>query len=99
MAVTFSLGMWQLGRGAEKMALQAAKTEKSNQTLLDDRSLSESMDPVAQQGMMYRRIALKGQWLQDKTVYLDNRQMNGRPGFYVFTPLGPSCAGDTHRTS
>ncbi len=93
MAVTFSLGMWQLGRGAEKMARQAAKTEKSNQTLLDDRSLSESMDPVTLQSLMYRRIALKGQWLQDKTVYLDNRQMNGRSGFYVLTPMRLSSTG------
>jgi surfeit locus 1 family protein len=93
MTVTFSLGMWQVGRGAEKMALQAAKTEKLNQPLLDDRSLSESMDPAALQGLMYRRVVFKGQWLQDKTVYLDNRQMNGRSGFYVLTPMRLSSTG------
>jgi len=28
-----------------------------------------------------------GRWSAAHTVYLDNRQMNGRPGFYVLTPL------------
>ena len=29
----------------------------------------------------------QGVWLDALTVYLDNRQMGGRPGFYVVTPL------------
>ena len=35
----------------------------------------------------HRSIDLDGRWLPAFTVYLDNRQMNGRPGFYVVTPL------------
>ena len=30
---------------------------------------------------------LRGTWLPQYTVYLDNRQMRGQPGFYVVTPL------------
>jgi surfeit locus 1 family protein len=30
---------------------------------------------------------LEGQWMPAHTVYLDNRQMHGKPGFYVVTPL------------
>jgi surfeit locus 1 family protein len=30
---------------------------------------------------------LEGQWLPQHTVYLDNRPMNGRAGFWVITPL------------
>jgi surfeit locus 1 family protein len=30
---------------------------------------------------------LTGHWLPQHTVYLDNRQMEGKPGFYVLTPL------------
>ena len=36
---------------------------------------------------MYRPVVLRGTWLAQHTVFLDNRQMNGKPGFYVVTPL------------
>jgi surfeit locus 1 family protein len=32
-------------------------------------------------------MTLKGEWLPAHTVYLDNRQMNAKPGFFVLTPL------------
>jgi surfeit locus 1 family protein len=32
-------------------------------------------------------MVVKGRWLPNDTVYLDNRQMNAKPGFYVLTPL------------
>jgi surfeit locus 1 family protein len=32
-------------------------------------------------------VVLRGQWLPERTVFLDNRQMNAVPGFYVVTPL------------
>jgi surfeit locus 1 family protein len=87
MAVTFSLGMWQLGRGAEKLALQAAKEQRMSMTVLDGRSLQAPMSQAQLQSLMYRAMSLKGQWLKQHTVYLDNRQMNGHAGFYVVTPM------------
>jgi surfeit locus 1 family protein len=30
---------------------------------------------------------LEGRWLAAHSIYLDNRQMNARPGFFVVTPL------------
>ncbi|HEY0822953.1 MAG TPA: SURF1 family protein, partial [Ramlibacter sp.] len=35
----------------------------------------------------HRRVRLAGRWRADHTVFLDNRQMAGRQGFYVVTPL------------
>lgn len=32
-------------------------------------------------------VTLHGRWLGEHTVYLDNRPMGGRTGFYVITPL------------
>ena len=87
-ALTFSLGMWQLGRAAEKTALQNAKQQQSDQVVLDGRSLGTSLDEAQQRtALIYRRMALKGQWLPEHTVFLDNRQMNGKPGFFALTPL------------
>lgn len=86
-AVTFSLGMWQLGRGAEKLALHAIQHDRSAMTALDGRMLTPHMDHVALTGVWHRKMVLKGQWLPEHTVYLDNRQMQGRSGFFVMTPM------------
>ena len=43
---------------------------------------------MAQPGeVMHRPVRLRGLWLAPQTVYLDNRQMHGVPGFYVVTPF------------
>lgn len=39
------------------------------------------------EALLHRAVTLQGRWLPEHTVYLDNRQMQGRPGFYVVTPL------------
>lgn len=43
-------------------------------------------------------VALRGRWLSQHTVFLDNRPMGGQPGFFVVTPLRLSdsaCLGGT----
>jgi surfeit locus 1 family protein len=87
-SLTFSLGMWQLGRAAEKTALQNAKQQQSEQVVLDGRSLGTAQDDEKQRTpLIHRRMSLKGQWLPEHTVFLENRQMNGKPGFFALTPL------------
>lgn len=87
-AVTFSLGLWQLERAAEKTALQDARTRQSAMAVLDQRSLGIDLNAQAQRaGLMHRRMVLTGRWLAEHTVYLENRQMNGKPGFFVLTPF------------
>ena len=86
--ITFSLGLWQMGRAAEKTALQNAKQHQSDQVVLDGRSLGTGEEEASQrQGLIHRRMALKGHWLPEHTVFLDNRQMNAKPGFFALTPL------------
>lgn len=82
--VTLSLGRWQLSRAAEKEGLQASVEERGRQTELDGASLSANM-PVDL--LIHRRISARGRWLAEKTIFLDNRQMNGKIGFLVMTPL------------
>lgn len=87
-AVTFSLGLWQLGRAAEKTALQDARTQQSAMAALDGRSLGSTPgDTASRAALIHRRMVLTGRWLPQHTVYLENRQMNGKPGFFVLTPL------------
>jgi len=82
--VTLSLGRWQLSRAAEKAGQQASVEERGHQTELDGSALADSM-PVDL--LMHRRINARGRWLAEKTIFLDNRQMDGKTGFIVVTPL------------
>jgi surfeit locus 1 family protein len=83
-SITLALGRWQLGRAAEKVALQAAVLQQRDLPVLEGRTLAATGDL---QAIVHRRVVLRGRWLPDHTVFLDNRQMNGRPGFFVLTPL------------
>lgn len=95
MAVTARLGVWQLDRAAQKESLQQALDERATLPEIAPPALAHSESDASAQH--YRRIRLRGEWVAAATVFLDNRQMNGRPGFYVVTPLklSGSAAGDT----
>lgn len=83
-SVTMRLGFWQLSRAAEKQALQNAIDERAAQPALDNASLAGASTAAE---WTYLPVSLHGRWLDRYTVYLDNRQMDGKPGFFVFTPL------------
>lgn len=82
--VTASLGRWQLSRAAQKEAMQAAMDAQGSKMPLDTRALLAAPDASV---LIYQHARLKGQWVQGSTVFLDNRQMGGRVGFFAVTPL------------
>jgi cytochrome oxidase assembly protein ShyY1 len=82
--VTLSLARWQLSRAAQKEALHAAIETQGRAAPLDSRSLAGVPDLAP---LVHRPVRLRGTWAAEHTVYLDNRQMHARPGFYVVTPL------------
>ena len=91
MGVAASLGRWQLSRAAEKEVLQHLLDERARLPAIDAASLlaprasaDAGADPAA---VLHRAVVLEGHWVPEHTVYLDNRQMQGRPGFFVLTPL------------
>ena len=80
------LGGWQLERAMQKTALQNVIESRSSEPALEGAAvLATNAEAAAAQH--HRRLRIGGQWLPAHTVYLDNRQMGGRPGFYVITPL------------
>jgi surfeit locus 1 family protein len=81
---TFSLGQWQLRRAAQKEALQAAISGKNTLPALDNRALAATKNIAAE---LHRPAVVTGTWQAARTVFLDNRPMNGKPGFWVVTPL------------
>lgn len=84
MLLTLALGRWQLGRAAQKEALQADMQARASSPALQGGELLALPDPLA---AVYRPVRLSGQWLAGQTVFLDNRPMAGRVGFYVLTPF------------
>ena len=83
-ALTVRLGFWQLSRAAQKEERQAAIVVQMQAGVLNTSAL---LDDPTNFGLMHQRVRLQGQWLPQHTVYLDNRPMNGRAGFWVITPL------------
>ena len=82
--LTFSLGQWQLRRAAQKETLQAVVERQKLVPALDNRALSATKNIA---DVMHRQALLQGVWQDAHTVYLDNRPMSGKSGFWVVTPL------------
>lgn len=84
MAATASLGRWQLQRADQKLALQAEMDTRAELPVWTETDLLQAQAPRA---AWHRRVRLQGEWVPQASVFLDNRQMDGRPGFFLLTPL------------
>ena len=82
---TARLGVWQLDRAGQKALLQAALERQRTLPALDQAGLPATADEAA--AHEHRAVTLAGHWLAGHTVFLENRQLDGRPGFHVLTPL------------
>ena len=78
-ALTARLGFWQLDRAAQKLSSQASLDAQAKRPALGNAELAGAT--------VYRRVSLRGSWLPEHTIWLDNRPMDGRAGFFVVTPL------------
>lgn len=76
-----SLGAWQLIRADEKRVLQAQRDAATAGAPVE---LEPGADPGALDG---RRVRVRGRYLAEHTVFLDNRTLRGVAGFHVATPI------------
>jgi surfeit locus 1 family protein len=81
---TLALGRWQLSRAAQKEAIQSSIDQRAALSPLTGAALAGLMNPVSE---LHRGVILRGLWLPEHTVFLDNRPMNGKAGLFVVTPL------------
>ncbi|HQR76844.1 MAG TPA: SURF1 family protein [Burkholderiaceae bacterium] len=79
-----ALGSWQTRRGDEKAALQAQLDAAEAMTPVTVNSRAEFAQVTAQ---LPRRVRMQGQFLPERTVFIDNRSLNGVAGFQVVAPL------------
>jgi surfeit locus 1 family protein len=81
-ALALALGVWQLGRAAEKREAQSQLVELSAQPPIH--VSGAEMPPAA---IEMRRVEARGAFESRYTVFIDNRSHRGVPGYHVITPL------------
>ncbi len=83
-AVAYAAGQWQSGRAQEKDIV-----ESRHAALLDAPALAlpRSVAAGGLEALDGRRILVQGEFLNDKTVFLDNQVQNRIAGYHVLTPL------------
>jgi surfeit locus 1 family protein len=90
-AITLKLGFWQQSRALEKLALQSSIQAQATLPSLDAAALiqaiSTSQQDTTNSSVLHRTASLTGRWLSQHTLFLDNRQMDGKPGLFVLTPF------------
>lgn len=85
-ALTVSLGRWQLDRAAQKDAV--ARIHASDAPALRIDAASRDVVPAAG-----ARVLVRGAFLPATTVLLDNRTRQGVAGFHVLTAFQPEAGG------
>jgi surfeit locus 1 family protein len=91
-AATTSLGFWQLRRADQKIAIHETMMARQDLPPLGNGALPCDAHDWLQAEQ--RHVALRGAWLAQHTIFLDNRSMDGRAGFLVLTPLKLALDGD-----
>ncbi|MEN3291194.1 MAG: surfeit locus 1 family protein [Burkholderiales bacterium] len=84
-ALGVALGQWQTRRAAEKEQIETKLSERQSAP-----PLAIGVQPRAARDvdeLEYRRVVVRGEFVRDRPIYLDNRPYQGVPGFYVLTPL------------
>jgi surfeit locus 1 family protein len=82
-AGTTALGFWQLRRAAGKEVLQHEVEEAAR--AVPSKPDADALSHV--DALIHKHVALRGRWLSERVVYLDNRPQAGRAGLYVLMPL------------
>ncbi|MBM3336297.1 MAG: SURF1 family protein [Betaproteobacteria bacterium] len=80
--IGIALGNWQTRRAEEKIAMAEAINARSQLDPLPVAALPEDTVPDE-----FRLVTVNGSFVTDWPVYLDNRPLNGRAGFYLLMPL------------
>lgn len=81
-AIGVVLGHWQARRALEKEAIEAKLVTRASAP-----PIRLGASPLSADDLEYRKVMVKGEFVSEWTIYLDNRPYKGSAGFYVLTPL------------
>ena len=85
--VVTSLGFWQLDRAEEKRHFQQVFEQRQAQGVVAIETLVTDAD------LRYQPVSLRGEFLNHKTLFLDNRIYQRRFGYEIITPFRLSANG------
>lgn len=88
-AIGISLGNWQSRRAEYKLGLQQQIVERGREAPLQADAV-----PLGTQPEEFRRMVADGQFISDWPMYLENRPLEGRAGFYLLMPFRLASNGD-----
>jgi surfeit locus 1 family protein len=77
-----ALGNWQQGRAAQKLAVQEKLAGLASESPM---ALGGALTPAA--SLEYRRVSVTGEFVAAWPLFLANRPMAGRPGYYLVMPF------------
>ena len=80
--LTLSLGEWQTRRAKEKLELRARIDALAASPVVALPARAVGASEFAQ-----RPIEVRGEFLAEKTIFIDNRVYRMQPGYHVITPL------------
>lgn len=80
--IGIALGHWQTRRAEEKIAMAEAIAARSQLDPLPLRALPGNTVPEE-----FRPVSVDGSFVKGWPIYLDNRPLNGKAGFYLLMPL------------
>jgi surfeit locus 1 family protein len=83
--LTARFGVWQLSRAHAKIAYADEVARRKDMPAVAQDALAR--DAATAERQWYREVRLSGEWVAARTVFLMNRTMDERSGFYVMTPL------------
>jgi surfeit locus 1 family protein len=81
-AAGIALGNWQAGRADEKRALGAQLDQGFKGPPLEIPAAK-----IDSRNYLMKHVAARGRYVDEHTIYLDNKLRRGRPGYEVVTPL------------
>ena len=81
---SLSLSVWQFDRAKEKKLLFQKKIERSKKTILLSSNMMPTTDKEVQK-LDQQLVELNGNWIDNSTIYIDNRSYMGSPGVHVLT--------------
>ena len=77
-----NLGIWQLGRATEKRAANAASIAKESAAPVLLKNLIDPLQNIPANGL---KVKLRGEYIQQKHLLVENKSFMGRPGIEVIS--------------
>ena len=81
-SVFCAAGFWQLHRAHYKDALKA-----QTEVAMHEAAIELPTTQVRAAELEFHSVHVQGEWLADKTIFIDNKILDGVVGYYVVTPL------------